>query len=62
MLYNLGFLYLYDKQDQKNAIATWKQWLSLYPNAPAAANVSKQVAQIEAEMRQGTGTAGRAGS
>jgi len=60
-LYNLGFLYLYDKQDQKNAIATWKKWLALYPNAPAAADVSNQVAQIEAEMRQGTGT-GRAGS
>jgi regulator of sirC expression with transglutaminase-like and TPR domain len=52
---------LYDKQDQKNAIATWKKWLALYPNAPAAADVSNQVAQIEAEMRQGTGT-GRAGS
>ncbi len=58
-LYNLGFLYLYDRQDQKNALAIWKKWLTLYPKAPAAADVSKQVAQIEVEMRQGTGAAGR---
>ncbi|MFZ5863711.1 MAG: tetratricopeptide repeat protein [Nitrospirota bacterium] len=52
-LYNLGFLYLYDKQDKKKALDIWKKWLVLYPNAPAAADVSKQVAQIEAEMGKG---------
>ncbi|HET8760472.1 MAG TPA: tetratricopeptide repeat protein [Nitrospiria bacterium] len=52
-LYNLGFLYLYDKHDRKEALAIWKKWLALYPNAPAAADVSKQIAQIETEMGKG---------
>ncbi|MFZ5877533.1 MAG: tetratricopeptide repeat protein [Nitrospirota bacterium] len=52
-LYNLGFLYLHDKQDPKHAVATWKKWLALYPDSPAAADLSKQVAQIEAEMGKG---------
>jgi cytochrome c-type biogenesis protein CcmH/NrfG len=60
-LYNLGFLYLFDKQDPKNAVATWKKWLALYPNSPAAADLRTQVAQVEAEIRKGTG-AGKTGS
>lgn len=48
-LYNLGFLYLYDKQDKAKAIEIWKKWLSLYPNAPAAADVTKQIAQLEGD-------------
>lgn len=46
-LYNLGFLYLYDKQDKVKAIEIWRKWLSLYPNAPAASDVTKQIAQLE---------------
>jgi tetratricopeptide (TPR) repeat protein len=53
-LYNLGFLYLYDKQDKTKAIEIWKKWLGLYPNAPAAGDVSKQIAQIESEIAKGT--------
>ena len=53
-LYNLGFLYLYDKQDKAKAIDIWKKWLRLYPNTPAAADVSREIAQIEAEMAKGT--------
>ncbi len=60
-LYNLGFLYLYDKQDRKKALEIWKKWLALYPNAPAAADVSKQVAQIEMEGGKSVGS-GRSGS
>lgn len=60
-LYNLGFLYLYDKQDKAKAIGIWKKWLSLYPNAPAAADVTKQIAQIEAETEKGA-AASRPGS
>ncbi len=52
-LYNLGFLYLYDKQDKAKAVETWRTWLRLYPEAPAAAEVTQQVAQIEAELKQG---------
>ncbi len=52
-LYNLGFLYYYDKKDSAAALDIWKQWLALYPNAPAAVDVSKQIAQIEAEMATG---------
>jgi tetratricopeptide (TPR) repeat protein len=52
-LYNLGFLYLFDKQDPKNAVATWKKWLALYPNSPAAGDLRTQVAQVEAEMGKG---------
>jgi tetratricopeptide (TPR) repeat protein len=53
-LYNLGFLYLYDRQDKTKAIEIWKKWLALYPSAPAAPDVSKQIAQIEAGMAKGT--------
>lgn len=49
-LYNLGFLYLYDKQDKRKAIETWNTWLRLYPEAPAAAEVRQQIAQIEADL------------
>lgn len=49
-LYNLGFLYYYDKKDSAKARATWKKWLTLYPSSPAAAEVSTRVAQIETEM------------
>lgn len=49
-LYNLGFLYYYDKKDSAKARATWKKWLTLYPASPAAAEVSERVAQIEAEI------------
>jgi tetratricopeptide (TPR) repeat protein len=52
-LYNLGFLYLYDTQDKAKAVQTWKTWLSLYPDAQAAPEVRQQVAQIEAELKQG---------
>ncbi|MEW6683960.1 MAG: tetratricopeptide repeat protein [Nitrospirota bacterium] len=49
-LYNLGFLYLYDKQDKRKAVETWNTWLRLYPEAPAAAEVRQQIAQIEADL------------
>jgi cytochrome c-type biogenesis protein CcmH/NrfG len=52
-LYNLGFLYLYDKQDKTKAVETWTTWLRLYPQAPAAADVRQQIAQIEAELKRG---------
>ncbi len=52
-LYNLGFLYYYDKKDSAAALDIWKRWLALYPNAPAAGDVSKQIAQIEAEKAAG---------
>lgn len=48
-LYNLGFLYLYDKQEKAKAIEVWKKWLLLYPNAPAAADVNKQITQLEGD-------------
>ena len=48
-MYNLGFLYYYDKKDSAAALDIWKRWLALYPNAPAAGDVSKQIAKIEAE-------------
>lgn len=51
-LYNLGFLYLYDKQDKAKAVETWNTWLRLYPDAPAAAEVKQQVAQIELELQR----------
>jgi cytochrome c-type biogenesis protein CcmH/NrfG len=54
-LYNLGFLYLFDKQDKAKAIETWNTWLRLYPDAPAAAEVKQQIAQIEAESKPGAG-------
>ena len=49
-MYNLGFLYYYDKKDSAAALDMWKRWLALYPNAPAASDVSKQIAQIETEL------------
>lgn len=52
-MYNLGFLYYYDKKDTAAALDVWKRWLALYPNAPAASDVSKQIAQIEAEKATG---------
>lgn len=54
-MYNLGFIYYYDKKDPKAALDIWKRWLALYPNAPAAADVSKQIAKIEAESTKGSG-------
>ncbi len=54
-LYNLGFLYLFDKHDKAKAIQTWNTWLRLYPDAPAAAEVKQQIAQIEAESKPGPG-------
>lgn len=54
-LYNLGFLYLFDKQDKAKAIETWNTWLRLYPDAPAAAEVKQQIAQIQAESKPGAG-------
>jgi hypothetical protein len=58
-LYNLGFLYLTDKQDKPNAIETWKTWLRLYPNDPAATEISTRIADFEAEVKA---SAGRSGS
>lgn len=52
-MYNLGFLYYYDQKDSAAALDIWKRWLALYPNAPAAGDVSKQIAKIEAEMGKG---------
>ncbi len=52
-MYNLGFLYYYDKKDSAAALDIWKRWLALYPNAPAAEDVSKQIAQIETELAAG---------
>lgn len=49
-LYNLGFLYYYDKKDLRKAREIWSRWIELYPNAPAAADVTKQLAQIEVEL------------
>jgi hypothetical protein len=34
-------------------VATWKKWLALYPDSPAAEDLRKQVAQVEAEMGKG---------
>jgi cytochrome c-type biogenesis protein CcmH/NrfG len=47
-LYNLGFIYYYDKKDSAAALDVWKKWLAFYPNAPNAAHVSQQISQIEA--------------
>jgi len=52
-MYNLGFLYYYDKKDSAAALDMWKRWLALYPNAPAASDVRKQIAQIETELGKG---------
>ncbi len=52
-LYNLGFLYLDDKQDKAKAIETWNTWLRLYPEAPAAPDVRRQIAHIETELTPG---------
>ena len=52
-MYNLGFLYYYDKKDSAAALDMWKRWLALYPNAPAASDVSKQIALIETELGKG---------
>ncbi|MBI3607232.1 MAG: tetratricopeptide repeat protein [Nitrospirae bacterium] len=52
-MYNLGFLYYYDKKDSAAALDVWKRWLALYPNAPAAGDVRKQIAQIETELGKG---------
>jgi cytochrome c-type biogenesis protein CcmH/NrfG len=49
-LYNLGFLYLNDKQDKAKAIETWNTWLRLYPEAPAASEVRREIGRIEAEL------------
>jgi cytochrome c-type biogenesis protein CcmH/NrfG len=59
-MYNLGFLYYYDKKDSAAALDIWKRWLALYPNAPAAGDVSKQIAKIESEMGKGAAAPGRA--
>lgn len=56
-MYNLGFLYYYDKQDSAAALDIWKRWLALYPTAPAAADVKKQIAQIEAGAKSGSAAA-----
>jgi tetratricopeptide (TPR) repeat protein len=52
-MYNLGFLYYYDRKDPKAAADVWKRWLALYPNAPAAPEVSQHVARIDAERAAG---------
>ena len=59
-MYNLGFLYYYDKKDSAAALGIWKRWLALYPNAPAAGDVSKQISKIEAEMGRNAAAPGRA--
>ena len=56
-MYNLGFLYYYDKKDSAAALDIWKRWLALHPNAPAAGDVSKQIAQIENEISHRLGFA-----
>ena len=49
-MYNLGFLYYYDRKDSAAALDIWKRWLALYPNAPAAGDVGEQIAQIETAL------------
>jgi cytochrome c-type biogenesis protein CcmH/NrfG len=61
-LYNIAFLYLYDKQDKAKAVETWKTWLALNPTDPAAAEVSKQIADLEAGRTPPTGPPPGAGS
>lgn len=61
-MYNLGFLYYYDKKDSAAALDIWKRWLALYPNAPAAGDVSTQIAKIEAERGAKKPSAGKPGS
>jgi hypothetical protein len=58
-MYNLGFLYYYDWKDPKAAADVWKRWLALYPNAPAAPEVSQQVARIDAELAAGASPGAR---
>jgi cytochrome c-type biogenesis protein CcmH/NrfG len=54
-LYNLGFLYLDDKQDKAKAVETWNAWLRLYPQASAAPEVRNRVSQLEKELQQNAG-------
>jgi len=53
--------YYYDKKDSAAALDVWKRWLALYPNAPAAGDVSKQIAKIEGEKGKGS-SVGKSGS
>lgn len=46
-LYNLGFIYAFDKRDFKAAAELWKKWLALYPNAEGAEQVKEYLVQME---------------
>lgn len=46
-LLNLGSLHA-GRGDRAQALAMFKKWLALYPGAPDAADVVKQIAQLEA--------------
>jgi predicted TPR repeat methyltransferase len=57
-LYNLGFLYLTDKQDRAKAVETWKAWLRLYPDDPGAAEISTRIAEFETQPKSGAARSG----
>lgn len=60
-LLNLGALHA-GRGDRVQALAVFKRWLTLYPNAPDAADVAKQIAQLEAEGASANPAAQRPGS
>ena len=51
-LYNLGFIYAFDKKDYKAASGLWNKWLSLYPNAEGAGQIKEYLTQMESMSSQ----------
>lgn len=49
-MYNLGFLYFYDEKDFLKAREIWGEWLKLYPNSPAADDVRRRLADMDAKL------------
>ncbi len=51
-LFNLGFIYFFDKKDTRAASELWKKWLALNPDAEGAEEVKQHLAQIESPAAQ----------
>jgi tetratricopeptide (TPR) repeat protein len=52
---NLGIVLLHDLNDQKGAIAAWKEYLKLNPTGQRADTIRQVIAKIEAEMGETQG-------
>ena len=47
--FNMGVIYSFDLHDRRQAIAAWRRFLELNPQADQSANVLREIERLEAE-------------